>query len=154
MTTAQRIKLMSHWWPAACRAQGWAASDRELRLRALALCVAREHWSVIEFREALECIEPLASASELNTTTDMDAVIRTLGLLADDLAAGMDNAEMGARRRLCHKLSGYPLAYVAKLARDKFGTDDLDTLRSPQLQQLVMTLSQRRPAAAAVECPF
>src|SRR4051812_2750334 len=58
MTTDQRTKLMAYWWPDAARAQGWDATDRVKRLEVFSAAVGR----------------PLASASELNSTTDIDAV--------------------------------------------------------------------------------
>lgn len=88
MTTAQRIKLMSDWWPKAARAQGWNPADRAQRMQALSAAVRR----------------PLASASELNNTTDIDAVKAHLGMLCDHLPAAIetDHPEIGKARTLRH----------------------------------------------------
>lgn len=69
MTASQRITLMADWWPKACRAQGWKAGDRTLRMRALSEAVHRK----------------LVSANDLNSTTDIDAVKAHLAALADNL---------------------------------------------------------------------
>jgi len=141
MTEAQRIKLMAYWWPNACQAQGWREGDRGFRMRVLSLCVSFAFQSQQDFRTALRETEPsrvLTSASELNHTTDMNAVITTLRMLADDLdgAAEMENQEPVARtvrRAIADQmkcLALYPLeqpmgtagarALVAELVNDMF----------------------------------
>jgi len=86
MTDNQRINLMANLWPKACRAQGWNSGDRAKRMEVLSAAVGR----------------PLASASQLNNTTDYDAVKRHLGFLADNLAATVETIkpEQGRARRL------------------------------------------------------
>lgn len=164
MTEAQRIHLMAELWPRACKAQGWRAGDRNLRLRVLGEAVGR----------------PLASASDLNSTTDFDAVKAHLGMLCDNIAATVetDNPEIGRARRLravirrqLADLRAYhdnPDALLAKLIQDKFGSgwslDELTadpiiatnragevTERASQLDQVMFTLarilSSKRKAA-------
>lgn len=166
MTKAQRVKLMAEWWPQACRAQGWNASDRDQRLAVLSQAVGR----------------PLASASDLNHTTDVDQVRRHLQTLADHLPAAMEQEhEAPARRQrvaleqILKCLALYhpdPDGYVREVIRDKFAhgrsnraardlqsplpsIDDLSTAprhwRRPdgvlielpsQLEQLLMTITR------------
>lgn len=160
MTKGQRITLMSDWWPAACRAQGWDKNDRDLRLRVLSEAVKR----------------PIKSASDLDTREDIDAVKAYLGALTDNLDAAreVDDPTIGKARRLrslilnqivpCLSLyepnpMGYVQTVITGLARwntTDYPTrpptlDDLDAKpiiserrQSPsQLDQAVMTLSAR-----------
>lgn len=155
MTEPQRIHLMAELWPRACQAQGWRAGERALRLRVLGEAVGRS----------------LASASELNSTDDYDAVKAHLGMLCDNVAATVetDHPELGRARRLrvvirCQlaDLGAYhenPQALLAKLIRDKFGSGwSLDELtsdpiigmdraggvieRASQLDQVMFTLAR------------
>ena len=132
MNDKQRRAMMKYWWPQACRAQGWRANDRNLRLRVLSLAVTFTFADVLEFRDALEAYDKirhlpvgdgrrfrhLESAGELNETTDIDAVKNLLLMLNDSLKAAdeHDKPEIGQGRRhrnvieekiLC--LSQYPL---------------------------------------------
>jgi hypothetical protein len=88
MTKGQRITLMAEWWPNACQAQDWNPNDRDLRLRVLSEAVKR----------------PLASANDLNTREDIDAVKAHLQMLADNIDAAheTDHPEVGAARRFRH----------------------------------------------------
>lgn len=107
MTTPQRITMMAEWWPAACRGQGWKASDRNLRLRVISVAVS---FSMGHFNNILDCLavinssEPLrteiTSASQLNQTDDVDRVKALLLFLAGNLKATqeLDNHEGSARR--------------------------------------------------------
>jgi hypothetical protein len=119
MTPNQRITLMADWWPRACRSQGWKASDRELRLAELSKAVGRE----------------LNSASDLNSTTDIDAVKAHLAALSDNLPAVLKHETPGEDRavRLRHSIrdqlkclalyvDGKTAAekYLAELIKDKF----------------------------------
>lgn len=116
MTDPQRIKLMSDWWPKACRAQGWQSGDRALRLRVLGEAVKRR----------------IESATELDTREDIDAVKAHLGMLADHVAAAIetDHPEEGRARRLRVAIRGQlkclglyhpdPAGYLTEIIRDKF----------------------------------
>jgi hypothetical protein len=90
MTSAQRIYLMADLWPSACRAQGWNADDRDLRLNVLSEAVQR----------------PLASANDINDRADFDAVKAHLKLLADHVQGAMESGhpEIGRARRLRRKI--------------------------------------------------
>jgi hypothetical protein len=130
MTAAQRIHLMAELWPRACAAQGWRAGDRELRLRVLGEAVGRT----------------LASASELDSTGDFDAVKAHLGFLAADLAATKETLapEEGRARRLravirrqLHELAGFggdPQALLVRILADKFAHGACDL--APALEDL------------------
>lgn len=86
MTNKQRITLMADWWPRACATQKWNRNDKALRLRVLSQAVGRQ----------------IASANELNTSKDIDAVKAHLLTLADNLPAAMDTPEQGKARRTLH----------------------------------------------------
>lgn len=88
MTKQQRITLMADWWPKACEAQKWKASDRELRLRVLSEAVRR----------------PLKSATDLNTTSDIDKVKAHLLTLADNVEKAAEQEHEGAARRTMHNV--------------------------------------------------
>lgn len=164
MTKTQRITLMADWWPAACRAQGWNSSDRDLRLRTLGEAVGRE----------------LESASDLNSTGDIDRVKAHLGGLANKLAPVIKHEtpdeDDAVRwrwlvRQEIRKLAGCltpapgqtpmsaAMAYTAALIRDKFQSGGphvdalqpltIDDLPLDQLRQLKITLSQRQAKLAS-----
>ena len=153
MTEAQRISLQSRWWPKACKAQGWKANDRDLRLRVLSLAIHFTFADVVEFRNALEQFEtlvrlplpsggkfvPLQSATDLNSTSHIDAVKALLLMLDDNLDKTHEQGkpEIGLGRRhvnvieekiLC--LSQYPIekpmglagarAFCQEILNDKF----------------------------------
>lgn len=144
MTKGQRITLQAEWWPAACRAQGWKVSNRDLRLRVLSVAVSYQTFpSILDCLAAINSPEELPrqldSANQLNNREDIDAVKRVLLMLADNVAAAreVDAPEEGAARRgrfviteLTQCLAIYPVenpmgpegaeAYVAKLVNDMF----------------------------------
>jgi hypothetical protein len=158
---------MADLWPAACRCQGWRASDRGLRLRVLSEAVRR----------------PLCSASDLDPTADFDRVKAHLGMLADNVQATIetDHPEIGQARRWraavraklreLREFHPDPDALLASLTRDKFGkalaVDELSpesTWRTDrrtgelqeghsELEQVLFTLArivtQKRKAARA-----
>lgn len=127
MTEAQRVMLMidlpaKNGRPArpslftqAATIQGWKKSDRTLRLKVFSLAVTFGEFSdQLEFRDALENYDlirshppanvqfrHLESATELNHTTDVDAVKTALLMLADNLNAAREQGkpEFGAARR-------------------------------------------------------
>lgn len=139
MTSKQRMSILLHRWPAACRTQKWNPNDRPLRLRVISEAVGRE----------------ISSMSELNNDTDIDRVYAHLGQLSDDLrrtAETIPGNDSGYRRRLlwlirkhARTLGGEP--YVVALARDRFhlaaGFSSLEDLSTDQLHQLMMTLNAR-----------
>lgn len=167
MTTDQRKSLMAKLWPAACRAQGWKASDRGLRLRVLG--------------EALG--HPISTANAIQTEPEFDTVKAHLLKLAYNLQGAMESGhpEIGRARRLrtkiielvrCLNLYTDGEAYAREIIRDgthRAGCDvtafdqvPLDRLleeleakprwrkkgdkwieRPSQLDQMLMTLSGR-----------
>lgn len=85
------------------------------------------------------------------SNADFDRVLALLRLLADasnlkNLLASDNADESGARRRQLHFIGTCAPAYVAALARDKFGCPDPERLTLAQLRQLSLTL-RNRPAA-------
>jgi hypothetical protein len=135
MTPAQRTKLMSEWWPAACAAQGWDANDRDRRLAVLSEAVGRD----------------LATASELDAHGDIDKVKAHLHALAhpdefDPALMDADPAEMGQRRRLLHKIRRWPTEYVERIVQDVTGGEcsHASELGTDDLVKLVRTLETRR----------
>ncbi len=136
MTKGQRITLMADWWPKACAAQHWNTNDRELRLQILSQAVHRE----------------LSSASDLNNTTDIDAVKAHLFALfhAADLDTQVDIANQ-PRTRLIYAIehSTFHPNYIVAISRNRFGTDDWQSLPDAQLVQLRNTLTNRARAQRA-----
>lgn len=136
MTPQQRIALQSNWWPAACRAQGWKASDRALRLRVCSWAVSLSNPTQLELLEAINSdrvpIGQLLSCSDLDNKSDVDRVKACLGMLADNTQATgeVGRPEIGRARRLRDiirdqiKCIGVyqprPRAYVAEIINDKF----------------------------------
>jgi hypothetical protein len=146
MTTKQRMSILVDRWPAACRAQGWNKSDRELRLSVISSAVGR----------------PVNSLNDLDNSRDIDAVYAALGRLTDNVGrtVEVDNDEPGYRRRILwlvrkhgHELGGEP--YILALARDRFhltaGLRTIEDLSTEQLDQLMITLNARRQAKARNE---
>jgi hypothetical protein len=148
MTEAQRIHLMAELWPRACEAQGWRAGDRGLRLQVFGAAVGR----------------PLGSASELNSTSDYDAVKAHLGMLCDNVTATIetDHPEIGRARRLravirrqLADLRAYhenPPALLAKLIQDKFGSGwSLEELTADPIISADRRTGQPRESASQLE---
>lgn len=136
MTNNQRIKLQGVWWPAACRAQGWRASDRALRLRVCAWAVSLVNPTQLELLRAIESDQVpkriLESTSDLDNTGDIDRVKKCLAMLTDDVAQTMEvgKSELGDARRKrdlirdrvkCLGLFvAQPRRFVASLIEDMF----------------------------------
>jgi hypothetical protein len=165
MTTSQRMSILLHRWPEACRVQGWNKSDRDLRLQVISDAVGR----------------PITTMNDLDNSADIDKVYAHLGKLADQVkatvetlprpavtvSAGTNTVEQpdteGLRRRYKwlinykhgHALGGIP--YVLKLARDKFhlteGLDTIDDLSTEQLHQLLITLAARKSRRSRAPAP-
>ncbi len=136
MTNNQRIALQADWWPAACRAQGWKAGDRDLRLRACSWAVSLVNPTWHQLLEAINSDRTpernLASTSDLDNKADIDRVKSCLGMLADNLKAAGEVAQpaIGRARRLrdvirmllrCLALfENHPRRYLATLVADMF----------------------------------
>ena len=162
MTPAQRYSILIDCarighvsrWTLACRAQGRNRNDRELRLRTISQAVGR--W--------------ISSMTELNSTTDIDAVYAHLGMLADNVAltaetlpaenmtvaAGRGHqitkaATAGGRRRILWNIRQYaaPLGgdpYIRQLVKcnSRLVQDwsTLEDISTPKLHQLMTTLAR------------
>ena len=140
MTSKQRLSILAHRWPAACKTQGWNAHDRAKRLAVISDAVGRE----------------IESMNDLDNAKDIDKVFAHLGMLADDVkrTAELTEAgkEFGQRRRYLWNVrkdaSGLGgEGYVTAIARGKFGlTLDftcIEDLTTEQLRQLMMTVHAR-----------
>ncbi len=141
MTGAQRVKLMSSWWPDACEAQGWNPQDREKRMEVLSQAVGRF----------------LKSANDLNNTSDIDAVKAYLGMLCGSIKATVetDHAEIGKARQYRWVIRKEILPCLRLYLDDVNGymrevfhhradwSDSLERLSPPQVHQALMTLSAR-----------
>lgn len=90
MTKKQRIFLMADLWPAACRAQGWDAQDRDLRLQVLSEAVGRT----------------VGSAAELGAAADFDAVKGRCLALAGNVQGALEESDpsVGLARRLRQRI--------------------------------------------------
>lgn len=140
-------------WTIACRAQGWDKNDRDLRLRVISQAVGR--W--------------VKSMTELNNTSDIDAVYAHLGMLSDNVALTQETlpaenmtvaagrgtvtkaATAGERRRILYKINEYaaPLGgepYIRKIVKCNPGLvqdwSTLDDLSTKSLHQLMTTMAR------------
>lgn len=80
---------------------------------------------------------------------ELDRVLAVFRLLANDANLGaqlrLDNPEIGARERMMHSIRNVDMgpAYVASISRDKFGTENWQSLDATRMQQLLMTIKAR-----------
>ncbi|MCX6923407.1 MAG: hypothetical protein NT154_09405 [Verrucomicrobia bacterium] len=138
MTALQNSLYFREWGRAraACKQQGFPVPDRH-SLHVKALGQDKSH---LDF-----------------TNEDFDLVLAEFRALSqpDNLAAQLRQQDQPRRRLLYTICSLAPEPYWRAIARDKFGTSDLDSLDLAQLHQLRITLAarsrsrQRRQAAAA-----
>ncbi len=165
MTISQQNKLMIELWPNACRAQKWKASNKPLRLAKLGEILGRS----------------IASAKEINETTEFDAVKRELLHLADNLTGTLEtiSPDRGPGRRWLFLIANVRRelakfhpdadAYVRGVLWDGFRKKEVADLsavvtraRTPgkratsELQRFYFTLNSRVNAMrdAQVEQPF
>ena len=98
------------------------------------------------------------SANDL-TPGDADRVVALFRLIADpwDLDAIRNWSEPGIaeRRRLLWRIRHHPIGgdYVSSILRDRFGTDNPDSLENHQLRQAIATLAQRQRTRARRTAP-
>jgi hypothetical protein len=144
MTLPQRNKLMIELWPAACRAQGWKASDRNFRLFILSVAVSFEIGTLQQFFQVMstpvdKLPRLLTTADEIDQGEEFTKVKAVLSLLSDSVAGARDAGDPAlnlARQKrnvilsLMQCLSIYPLekpmgvdgaeAYVTEIISGKF----------------------------------
>lgn len=136
MTEKQRITLMADLWPAACKAQGWKASDRELRLNVCSIALSFQLHSVQDFGNAFysdaPCVRVLQSTNDIGSDQDFTRVKMLLLMLADKLqgAHEIDQPQVNKARQLRFMIEEQTKclalyhdnaqAYVAEIIRDKF----------------------------------
>ena len=132
MTPAQRTLYFREWGRvvSTCKAAGWPAPDRhEFHARALGVY----------------------KSSKSFTNQDLDLVLAEFRSVSqpDNLVAQI-RAQEQPRIRLVYGIRHLvPEAYWRAIARDKFGTDDLDALNLERLHQLRITLAGRINRKAA-----
>lgn len=137
ITGAQMRHLMFDWrggeslWTAACRVAGWDKSDRDFR--------------IAKFSEFLK--RPIKSASEIGAIAEFTelksallAIAQPANFNAQVKLANMELQNLQARIELEAQRIGWEP--VLKMARDKFGHDDLGRLDAKQLGQLRSTLER------------
>ena len=159
-------------WSAVVAKHGWRGKAAEMRAARPACWASPELNPILagvwEFAERLAAQEHRALAaddlrracsmvatgrlvsSKRLSNAELDRVLALFRLLAepDNLAAvrAWFDSDGGERRRHLYVIRQSPPAYVSAIARDKFGTTDLDRLTLEQLRQLSLTL-RNRPAA-------
>jgi hypothetical protein len=138
MTPAQDSLYWREWGAAVrfCKANGLPAPDRHaLHVAALGADKSHKGFSNDDFDKVL------AAFRAVSRPADVGAQLRQLDQ---------------PRVRLVHRIThSAPAPYWQKIARDKFGTDDLGALDADQLTQLRNTLSSRtrgrsRPQSAGL----
>lgn len=170
MTTAQ---TRAYWraWSMVVRVNRWSMVCGALHPQA-ALDVSDIHRAVWEAAEArakragcavtaddlrhgchLVALGRDKSMKDLGNGRDATRVFAVMRLLAnpDEVAARITyldrEGEADSRRRMVHRIrTAAPLAYVLNISRDRFGTEDWESLPLANLRQLVMIISQRTQA--------
>ena len=136
MTKPQRIALQADWWPRACRAQGWKASNRDLRLRVCMWILSLPNPTQLDLLAAINSDRQpprwLESTSEITDQDEITHLKKCLGMLADHLG---ETREVGhleidhARRKRdvirnhlkCLALyEAHPRRFLAALINDMF----------------------------------
>lgn len=136
MTEGQRIALQSKWWPAACRAQGWKTSDRDLRLRVCMWACSLTDPTQLSLLEAINSDRQperwLESTNDLDNGEDVDRVKACLGMLADSvkLTEEVGQPQFGSARRKWDVIRDHlkclglyephPRRFLAHLIQDMF----------------------------------
>lgn len=140
MTSKQRARLFGDWWPAACQAQGWDASDREFRLATFGEILGRE----------------LHSAADLGNR-DIDKLKKRLLLLTnptlDNALADNTSEDDGERARRLYWLAKRHDDFVKPVCLSMFHAWPPSELKTWQLRSLVKRLESEERAlrAARVE---
>ncbi|HEX3856532.1 MAG TPA: hypothetical protein VHY30_04460 [Verrucomicrobiae bacterium] len=124
-------------WPAACTAMGWDKNDKAFRLQKIGEIIEREISSTKEIGRIKEFTAVkgrlLAWSQPANLAAQMNIVEQPLIVLRFGIRKMADEA------------------YWKKIARDQFGTDDLDSLAEWKLVWLRNTLAERAVGEIAVE---
>jgi hypothetical protein len=83
------------------------------------------------------------------TNADFDAVLGAFRAISRpaDLDAQLRQIDQ-PRTRALHSIKRHPRLYAEDVCLDKFGTRDIEFLTAEQLQQLAMTLENRRRSKA------
>ena len=83
------------------------------------------------------------SLTHVDPSEGFTAVLKELAAMNDNIG-GMLNADANKRRQKIYLIKRVPAAYWQKIALDRFQTDDLDTLKDWQIDQLLFTVSDRQ----------
>ncbi len=131
MTDAQR-NMLFRMFSAACRLQGIAGSTaREIERENLTVKALGRPMSWTKFGDP-EVDDVKAELLAIIKPADLDAQLRQIQMRRGRLLYAIEH------------LADAP--YIAKIARDKFGTDDLTRLNQSRLNDLRITLIQRKRA--------
>lgn len=183
MTTAQQRRLYFPAWQAAAKNHGWHKSGGSMRVeffgtpelnalyqRVCTIASERARASACaaspdDYRHACHIVafgEDVSSSALTNK--QLDRILALFRLLADpdDLRATLawNNPQDEQRKRLLWWLkNNCREAYIVSISRERFGTDDWESLDFPDLRQLHMTLknrsaAQKPPRAAATSPDF
>jgi hypothetical protein len=142
MTESQRESFFHHWWPDACRTQGWDRNDRAFRLQKIGEIIGR----------------PITSMCDTDNTRDWDKLIPELRRLEkpNSFKAALDTvdaSQKGEARRhialiepLIAELDGhFGPSYVDTILRRRFKIprEGWYDLKPEKLRQLLSTVNAR-----------
>lgn len=172
MTDAQLTKFYLPNWTRCANALGWrmqsgclTAARQPVHGHPTSDALYQQVWSMAEqfamqsqravrpddLRHAVNYVATnRVSAKEMNSA-QANRAVALMKLLADpdNLAAVTEwsNPDLAEKRGLLERLS-FHRAYAVNIARDQFGTADLDALDVGQLRKLVWTVTNRHRAKA------
>jgi hypothetical protein len=154
MTAKQRV-LYFKLWRKAAQAQGWIQKNGRVhepaRMESQPQAIwdiAQSHAEIITERDLRHAAHQLALGSDKPTNTlsnrDLDLLFAVFQHLAQPTLIPLQQADSGERRRHLHFLQNRVIpSALRSLALDTCKTEDIDTLTTRQLHQLVITLKNR-----------
>lgn len=144
MNAKQRSIYFGSLWPAACRTQGWKASDDHQRRRVT--FAATGETSITELDED-QITLLFTKLSWLADPHNFDKAFRD----SDPAAALAENKRKQIIWRILDsaaKVPGDPEAWLADISKDRHGTSDWRKLPDAQLKRFAMTVSGRTTTQA------
>ncbi|HWD19107.1 MAG TPA: hypothetical protein VHB20_07495 [Verrucomicrobiae bacterium] len=185
MTPAQKTKYF-RYWSDACRVHAWrmqkgcmvsagplaADSEHVHCVMSVATKLASQKHRAVTSDDIRHAVNFIATkgrelSSQRLTNKEISRVFLLLRLLidADDLEAVNEwiHPELDVRRGLIARIGKVPGAYVAEIARDRFGSMSWENLPTDSLLKLLKLLGRRdawnrQPFTVAepeaVDCPF
>jgi hypothetical protein len=173
MTDKQRILYFRAWNAARCAfsLEPSAFVGEVAHLRARILAIAQERAQDRQTQDPrLKTQDSLRhgchlvalgknKSSKSLTNPELDRLLALFRLLADpeDLGAMLawNNPSEEARKRILYSINTHFVeSYAAQVSREKFGTPDFETLPTPDLRQLHMTLKNRPNSRIAAFTPL